>query len=428
MRINKTVGALALGLGLAAAAQAQDNTIGTAIYITGSTAFRQQVFNALKDLGLTVAQSGSGGNNNFTLYGTISDATSGQALHLGTVAPGLTGQAVTVYGDFSGSAEGVQALVTPGSATYLNTDTGSFTHTGADLAFSDVAQSATPDSPVATGVTLEEVQLPFDATNHGGIPGTGVAVQAFSFVINGTAAAIKNVTQQNFQDLFHSGGLPLCFFTGNSSDFGTTVTPVGRYNLSGTRITTILDCGAKLSQSLHQYALSDNGTTTPGLASTDTASPPSDGNQWVSVGNNGYFSGGNVGKAIHASSINSAPPAVAYLGFADAGSKLTATGGGTAASEGPVNFNGQSSWVGGTFPSGNWNLNGVENGSYTFWSYERLYASPSDSSSSFIVGTFGPGLIDALQYEIVNTTPLTACLESQMNVYRNSDGGDVLHY
>ena len=70
----------------------------------------------------------------------------------------------------------------------------------------------------------------------------------------------------------------------------------------------------------------------------------------------------------------------------------------------------------------------MENGSYTFWSYERLYASPSDSSSSFIVGTFGPGLIAGLQYEITNSTPLTAVLESQMNVYRNADGGDVLHY
>ena len=428
MRMNKTVGALALGFGFAAAAQAQDNTVGTAIYITGSTAFRQQVFNALKDLGLTVAQSGSGGNNSFTLYGSISDTTAGQALHLNTVAPGLASQQVTAYCTFSGSAEGCQTLVNPGSATYQNTDSGTFTHTGADLAFSDVAQSSTPDSPVATGVTLEEVQLPFDATNHGGIPGTGVAVQAFSYVINGTAASIKNVTSQNFQDLFHTGGLPLCFFTGNSSDFGTTVTPVGRYNLSGTRITAILDSGAKLTQSLHQYALSDNGTTTPGLASTDTAAPPSDGTQWLSVGNNGYFSGGNVGKAIHASSVNSAPPAIAYLGLADASSKLTATGGGAAASEGPVAFNGQAPWVGGTYPSGNWNLSGVENGSYTFWSYERLYASPSDSSSSFIVGTFGPGLIAGLQYEITNSTPLTAVLESQMNVYRNADGGDVLHY
>jgi hypothetical protein len=429
MKISNSFCAAALGLGLAATAQAQSNTVGTAIYITGSTAFRQQVFNALKDLGLTIAQSGSGGNNNFTLYGAVSDATSGSVLNLATVAPGLVGQQVTAYCDFTGSAEGVQALITPGSATYLDTVSGSFNHTGDDLAFCDVAQSSCPSSPVATGVTLNEVQLPTDASLHGGIPGTGVAVQIFSFVVNGSASAVKNITQGNFQDMFHSGGMALSFFTGNSADFATTVTPVGRYNLSGSRIATILDDQAKLSQALHQFALSDDGTTTPGLASTDPLSPPADGKQWISVGNNGYFTGGNVGKAIHNSSLNSAPPALAYLGLPDAISKVTATGGGNATSEGPISFNGQPSWVGGTYPtSGNWNIAGTENGSYTFWSYERLYASPSDSSSSFIVATFGPGLIAGLHYEITNTVPRTACLESEMNVYRNSDGGDVLHY
>jgi len=36
-------------------------------------------------------------------------------------------------------------------------------------------------------------------------------------------------------------------------------------------------------------------------------------------------------------------------------------------------------------------------------------------------------LISAIQYEITHSAITTAVLESQMNVYRNADGGDVVH-
>jgi hypothetical protein len=163
--------------------------------------------------------------------------------------------------------------------------------------------------------------------------------------------------------------------------------------------------------------------------STDPSAPPTAGNQWLSVGNNGYFSGGNVGKAMHDSSVNAVSPAVAYISWSDA-SKLNGTAG-----EGPISWIGQSSWVGGTFPTtGAWNVSGVENGSYTLWTYERFYINPGDVGG-FVATTFSPGLITAVQYEIQHhgafETGLgdlqTAILESEMNVYRNSDGADVLH-
>ena len=401
--------ALALVLGLTSAAQAQK-----VIYITGSTAFRAQIFNSLGDLSLTVQQGGTSGNNSFTFTGTVEDATSGSALNLTTVAPGLAGTSVTVYCNFSGSAEGVDALITPVSAEYLSVGaSGSFAHTGDDLAFSDVWQAATPDANSAT--QLEEVQLPADSGNA---PFSGIAVQPFTFVVDGNASAIKNITQQNFHDLYNGSGngtLQLTMFTGSGSL--SNVHAIGRYPLSGTRITTVLDDQYGLPASkLTQWALSDNGTTTPGLASTDTASPPTDGNQWLSVGTNGYFSGGNVGKAIHAASVNGAPAAIAYISFSDA-AKLTGT-----SNEAAITWNGQSPGA-----LGAWNIAGVENGSYTFWGYEHLYVAPGDINT-FYDNTFSPGLIDAVQYEIVHTSPQTATLESLMNVYRNSDGADVVHF
>jgi hypothetical protein len=140
------------------------------------------------------------------------------------------------------------------------------------------------------------------------------------------------------------------------------------------------------------------------------------------VTNNGYFTGGNVGTALHSATVNYSTgnplAAIGYLGFPDADSKLNATTGDIA-----LTWNGQNP---GTI-GGPWNIAGTENGSYTFWSYERLYVLPADDGT-FYQNTFAPGLIAALQYEIVNSSPATACVESQMNVYRNADGGDVFHF
>jgi hypothetical protein len=317
--------------------------------------------------------------------------------------------------------------------TYLSVGaSGTFTSSHIDIAMSDVSQNSTPDANSPD--QLEEVQLPSDASAHNGIPGTGVAVQPFAFVVDGNASSIKNITQENFKDLFNgsgSGKLAITMFNGNGST--NPVYAVGRYSLSGTRITSILDDQFGVPSShLEQYALTADGVTTPGLASTDPNSPPSNGTNWLSVGiTNGYFSGGNVGKAIHAASVNGAPAALAYIAWSDA-AKLTGT-----SNEGPITWNGQVSYVGATYPEAagtpQWNVSGVENGSYTFWTYERMYVADADQGT-FYDGTFAPGLIDAVQYEITHTAGVlvpdnqTAVLESQMNVYRANDGSDVVHF
>jgi hypothetical protein len=430
MKINKTIGALALGLGVAVGAQAQDDTQGTPIYLTGSTAFRAQVYAALHDMGLNVSQGAANNASQFTFSGTISDTTGG---HLNLT--GVNGDVVTAYTSWSGSVEGVQCLIGQTPSTYENVDSGTFTFNGADLSLSDVSQASCYQgsghsevnfTPAHTGVTLREVQTTADATR---IEATGIAVQPFCFIVDGNAQTVSNITADNFFDLYGPGQLNLNYFTGNASDSNTLVYAVGRYNLSGTRATSVVDDGGSFLNNLKQYGLSDNGTTTPGLALTDTAPPPTDGNQWVGVGNNGYYSGGNVGKAIHAASVNGVPAAVGYIAFSDS-SKLTGT---TTNYEGPINWMGQSAWIGGTFPnSGGWNTNGIINGSYNLWTYERMYLSPGDSGNT-LVTQFGQALISAIQYEIIHTPTTfgaannqpTAILESQMNVYRNGDGGDV---
>ncbi len=402
----KTIGAMALAVGLTTVVQAQ-----TPIYLTGSTAFRAQVFAGLGDLGLNNAQGSANNANQFTFSGTVSNPHS-----IPNLPSGLVGQSVVVYCSWSGSAEGVQQLISPGPAIYAsNAASGTFNHTGADLAFSDVAQYSTPEAGSST--TLTEIQTSAD---HSLPQGTGIAVQAFAFVGNSnafTTLGIKNITQDNFLDMFESGAFPASYLLGGNNS--TSVYPVGRYDLSGTRITTVLDDNGDLDDTatpLSQYALSTDGSTTPGLNSTDTTPVPSgaSANKWVSVGDSGYFSGGNVGAAIHNGSVAGAPAALAYIGWADAQSKLTDT-----THEGPITWQGQNPGK-----QGAWNLAGVEYGGYNFWSYERLYQSPG--TTAFISGTFGPGLILAIQYEIVNASTRTAILESEMHVTRFVDGGDPL--
>jgi hypothetical protein len=330
---------------------------------------------------------------------------------------GLTkvGDKVEVLCNFSGSAEGVGAIVSNQASLYLNAGSsgaGTFSHNGDDLAFSDVAQNSTPASVAQTGVTLQEVQTATDAANP---PFTGMAVQAFTFGVNkaGATAGIKNITWFNAQDLFGAGTEDEANFVTGVTQGTSTVYAVGRYALSGTRITSILDTSSTTENPLVQFALSPNGSSTPGLNNGDSSTPT--GSQWVNVGNSGYFSGGNVGLAL--ANGASAPPAIGYIGFADAQGKFGSTG------AVPINYMGQTPYIG-TYGSGNWNISGVENGSYCFWSYERLYELGTDVGTAY--DNYGQDLVVGVQYEITHAATPTAAVEANMNVYRNTDGGDVI--
>jgi len=431
MKLNQTIGALALALGVTSVAQAQ-----TPVYITGSTAFRAQVYAGLADLNLTVQQGRANSANSFTFTGTVSDATPG---HNNLVLGGLAGQSVTAYCTFSGSVEGIQQLLTPQANSYDAVGSGSVSHTGVDLAFSDVLQASTQ---LAGSTHQQALALSADA----GIG--GVAVQPFCVAGNATAAAkISNVTSYNLLDVLDFGGLDLSLFSGVQADSATTVLGCGRYDLSGTRVTTELDNNDinGIGDALLQYVLVSASTVNnpPGLLSTDSTHPT--GTYWAELvgltdsnsnpldnsGTNGYFSGGNVGLALDYSSTASSQdptqtytaPVIGYISFSDCQAKMASTTTPFALQHG----NGVFTWNGqnpGT--PGAWNITGVENGTYTFWSYERLYTQPTATENAFVVNTFAPGFISAFQYAVANTVPRTACLISEMHVYRGGDGGDVL--
>jgi hypothetical protein len=392
MKINKTIGALGLALGVASVADAQQT-----IYITGSTAFRAQVYFGLRDMGLTVQSGATTGNNNFNFTGTVSAST------ISTITNGSAGQSVNVICAFTGSTEGLNAIINNNSPVYTNIAGSAFSYpNGADLAFCDVQEATTPyaGDPVNELSSTDGLASSF---------GAGVAVVPFTWAASADASGkINNVTPYIINDIFVNGIESLSFFDGVASDSAVNVYLTGRTNDSGTRISAQVDVGFDPSQPVIQYTV--GGTL---------GAPPASGT-WQSVGNNGYSSGGNVAKALD---VVGAGDAIGYVAFSDAASLKNGAL--------PITYQGVSPFIGSTWTPNvsAWNLTGIENGSYTFWSYEHLYESTKVSGTSFINANFGPDLINALEYEIVNPASgvvQSADLIGHLNVHRNADGTDVL--
>ncbi len=379
------------------------------IRLTGSTAFRAAVFNALK-------------NNYF-------DSTPTMVLPGNTGTPGTGSSRITFIGTknavfgagnrlivqaaYSGSVEGlVNVLRTTASSPvsqpkYVKENGADDTGTDADLAFSDVAQNTTTFPTSQKGTAFE---FPAITTK----PVQGVGVVTFAFVKNAGANAntIANVTDTQFQALAGNGSLSLGYFTANPADT-TPVYLFGRYAFSGTRLTAgaVTGSGANAFQSLFS---GDGGDFISG-----TSVLASDSATWNGVFNDGFVSGGNLAASLLNAGQNEL--VLGYLGLGDVrGAKNQA---GTAISLLPymTSYNGVA-------PS----KANVIAGTYSFWSYEHLYGvvgTQRTDVTKFVNGNtnvkplLSNGLLKALD------TQLQADLDyvslNQMKAQRAGDGGLV---
>jgi hypothetical protein len=427
MKMTKIMSASAVLLGLTVASQAQ-----TTIYLSGSTAFRTQIYNGLKDLGLTLSTASStspAGNNSEFYSGTVT-ATSfnGQAIN-------ETGDSFNIFCAFTGSAEGINTLANPQgpgntSPPYTSSTGSAVSYTGgADLAMSDVLYSTTQYATAAGnangGNGLTEAAA-YDINPNG--PG-GMAVVPFAFATTEYALTngVTNVTDNLVNALLSSGKIDLSFFSGNAGDSNYNVYLVGRTNDSGTRYTAQLVSGYNTAAAVKQYALGvagENDTAghyPPGIQ-TNAFTTVGQTN-FVLVGNDGYASGGNIAKVLSAAPVSSNGIAIGYVSWADITGNMTSGVGGPIAFNGipatsvnPVNWTTTSAW----------NTNALFNGAYTYWSYEHMYENPNVSSGSTI-DLFGHDLVNAMIYEITNSAVITAAQESQLDVYRSGDGSIIKH-
>jgi len=377
----------------------------TPIYITGSTAYRNQATAAIKDLlntGYIEAMVGTADTGNAAIF-------------QGTLKSG--GTSVIIKTSWSGSGAGVQTVAGQQLVNFLKTPS-SFTATVQNLpdpttlpvgdstvdaetphfAMSDVFQTSTG---FLGKVLVNSVQKTYPALTE-----TKVGVVPFQWVVSKDGKGIvTNMTPQLAKSLFSNGVMSLALFTGNSSDEGSFVYATGRNPDSGTRLTAFSEVGISLSNDVIQLQpLDTNGNKVAALNTPieNVQYWPSETINGITLdeGNSGYSSGGDMAKAMSNTSADAGGFFVTYLSTGDA---TPAVNGGNGAAT--LTYNGFA-----------YSVAAVAEGQYTFWGYEHLdYL----SSLSGVPRTFA----DALATQIANVEAQITL--PSMHVVRQVDGGVV---
>ena len=196
-------------------------------------------------------------------------------------------------------------------------------------------------------------------------PATATGDTATTFDYTGLSNISDNLARKTFESAGQSVAL-LSQFSGSNQDAGISVLAVGRNHDSGTRnamvLNTMIDKAGTATTAIQQYyPLDPNGLVigTTGAATTiaSTELVPAEMINGINYnqGQSGYSSGGSLAKVFTATNDLPNTLFISYLGLNDA---KTALGG-----------NAQALSYAGFYYS----QTAVQQGQYTFWSYEHLY-------------------------------------------------------
>ena len=390
MKINKSILAAVLGLSVASA-QA------TNVYMSGSTAFRSIIYNALRTPGIVFTAAPT-----FTGYGGSGSGDTYMAFQ-GTL---VGGGAVTVKCFWSGSEAGV--------ADVANLNTHTFIADGALNGADNAGSPSGANAETATvNLAMTDTSQASSRTTTPTLTGSKIGVVTFKWVRNPGVWTGTNVTDQQLRSALTSA-TPIGLFTGANDDT-SFVYVSGRDSGSGTRAVALGTCGNGILTPVQQIQLL-NG------AMTDV--PVGSGN-WI--GDFGQSSGGTLAKSLTYNTsaavdkVNGGAgfSVIAYLGYNDAATALAGTGGGVACTELTLN--------GVPFSTAN-----IQNGTYNFWNYEYIY-----KANNVVSG--GAGNLDAA-YKVYQRMSVPANIESatgfdglaaiklsQMNATRPGPAGDPSH-
>jgi hypothetical protein len=398
MKSFKYISASLLALSLVGAASAQ-----TVIRVTGSTAYR----NATEQCIQVALKSGY-------IWGGIGKTVGGtQLIYSGNLAS--NNDAVIVLTAFTGSEGGVYNLThatPPSNATYVNqtsTVLSALTNAGTVLATTTPATDNT-----SADISLADTFQSSSAYKTPALVDTQVGVVPFLWVAATTNdAGISNMTNQ-LAKIALNNQATLALWTGDHSA-GNEATPVyviGRDEDSGTRLNTFAESTFGIFSGPTQYA-------PVGTAGSYTGIQPYPANtvNFVSypAGHSGYSTGGSVATVIEDPTITNSSEIIGYIGTSDAFSGLApASGSPTLA---PLSWNGI---VFGTAATGGsygtvYNESVIQNGSYTFWSYEHLFVRSGTLSTD--VAAFKTAIVA----ELLTGTEIIA----QKSGYKLSDLGSL---
>jgi len=408
-------------------------TLASALALFGSQAFAAT---------FTVHVAGSSAFRAATENAIVRALTSPTAAFLGsslagasqaTFQGGVGADTFIVECAWTGSASGVQTVQTGAQVSItFNGTAGDTTHVWISAAGNTFAAATVGASGPTGGQALTAATAAYDpaaaadwgmtdvfqATTpfKGTLVDTRVGVVPFKFCVNnGAPVSLANITPQLAQALFSNQfGLPLALFTGLNADETKLVFPIGRDADSGTRLASMAESRVGTTNLLLQQApmnaagqiigLTYSGVVAAGpVASQDLFPAAVINGISYSAGDTGYASGGQLANALKATGSLAAVGGyyLSYLGLNDAASAIT--GG---AHE--LTYNGVA-----------YSATAVQEGQYTFWSYEHLIYKTSYTGTP---KTFA----DTVANNIITTdAPISGLALSSMKVVRSNDGGLV---
>ncbi len=409
--MNKPITSALIALGLVSAGSVAhaDSTVtinGTSYYevfITGSTAARANVFDAISaasggvfdsaptfitDSGAYPGAAPTGSSNEYTAYGTIGGvnycicaAWTGSEAGLFAIQHFSGGLANPILASTLGGNPAYPNAVIPGTpepTTFVNPNTGADFSAAPDLSMADTSQavslSATPalhDYGIVGAVTFEWVK-------------------GYNSTPDSSWNDITNVTEMQMNNLL-AGPVNASYLTGNTAD-SDLVFAVGRNRASGTHQNTMIDTLHGTTTPVDQWVANDATYSSSGVLTIGAVESLSTAGGIDEVFNDGYDSGGNVAKTLECDeagsqnvisqgSVEATTPLVmiGYLGISDA---TTAIGGGAKA----LTLDGmtESDAL-------------VEQGTYSFWGHEHLYGEVTEDSQ-----------VEAVAQKLAGTTVVTA--------------------
>jgi hypothetical protein len=385
-------------LALAASALAGTASAQTKIYITGATAFRSAAHQAIQDTlaGETVA----------AFVGT-SASSSDAVLYTGGNIGGIP---VTIKTSFAGSTGGIQVVAanSPTIPVKFLPDgvvgasqpdprnsviPAQFESAVADMTFSDCYQA----NSVFRGN--------FQTNNYSILTDKIVGVVSFRWVASDSFPT-DNITPNQIQKLLSFGSQPLALFTGLNADQDKFVYVTGRNPDSGTRVIALSESGyGAFTTVVHNKP--NTFSTAPVASKNGVCNSiiqyPIETINGVStdfVGNSGESSGSSMRNFLTHAYVIPGETATYMVGAMSASDFNSISGDGAV----PLKWNGVA-----------FSEQAVQEGSYTFWSYQHLMYKPLAGVKS----TFATNLETNIK-NVTNVTPNVRL--STMQVERTGDG------
>jgi hypothetical protein len=394
MKINKFTSALvALGVvSLAGVAQAN-----TTVYLTGSTAARQFVFNALTTSGAVFTGAGAvvsaapnnvGSANLFVVEGNIAGvgtvdincSFTGSEAGIASVAQAPLVQSLAQNPAVPGLPAGTHNYALPGVPPSFLVGPG-YTATAPvsnpDLSMADTSQAVSQTPQALYHLT--------DYGIVGVVPFT--SMKGYEATPDQSWSDLNNVTTAQLA-INSSGAVTANYYTGNAADADAVVI-VGRNLGSGTKANFALNgCNfATVNSPVDQFAY-DCTYTAAGVLTK--GSNYGAGLPIQEVFNDGFDSGSGVQKVMNVDGTGSGVVAIGYMGISDAKNAATApAAAGHAATY--LKYNG-------VYESDA----AVENGNYTWWGSEHLLGAVGQVPGSGAAGITGNAIVHGIGVALVS--------------------------